>query len=270
MERRWDGTTRLVGNIRRITFLQGVMGSMRIENGLLKRAWESPDGRHVTMQVVVPATRIKEVLWEMHNGNSGAHFGIKKTLSKIRDKFYWIRCREDVESWCKKCRTCAAVKRPKTEARGPMQPQNVGLPFGRTVGEVAGPLSVPKERNKDTKKVESHDDGLQEKLPSVYEMLHHQNRAATGRMKTRYDFWNNSVGFQAGYLAWVYNPRRRNGCCRKLSSGWEGPYIIVTRINDAVYRVRRGPKRNRKLVHLGRLMKYDSSGVDVSDRDDQN
>ncbi|KAJ3643584.1 hypothetical protein Zmor_026285 [Zophobas morio] len=87
------------------------------------------------------------VVREMHNESSGAHFGINKKLSKIRERFYWVRCRQDVESWCKKCRTCAAVKSPKTKARGPMQPQNIGSPFGRTAREVAGPLPVPEERN---------------------------------------------------------------------------------------------------------------------------
>ncbi|KAJ3649656.1 hypothetical protein Zmor_021383 [Zophobas morio] len=96
------------------------------------------------------------------------------------------------------------------------------------------------------------------------------NRAATGRMKTRYDFRDNLVGFQAGDLVWLYNPPRRNGCCPKLSSDWEGPYTVVTRINDVVYRIRREPKRKMKIVHLSRLMKHNSSAVDVSDRDDQN
>ena len=85
------------------------------------------------MQLVVPAIRTKEVLQEMHNGGSGAHSGINNTLSKVRERFYWVRCREEVENWCKKCRTCAAVKRPKIKAKGPMQLQNVCSPFGRTV-----------------------------------------------------------------------------------------------------------------------------------------
>ena len=78
---------------------------------------------------MVPATRSKEVLREMHNGGSGAHFGMNKTLSKVRERFYWVRCREDVENWCKKCTTCAAAKGPRTRARGPMQQYNVRSPF---------------------------------------------------------------------------------------------------------------------------------------------
>ena len=50
------------------------------------------------MQLMVPATRIKEVLLEIHNGGSGAHFGIYKTLSKIKERCYSVRCRDDATS----------------------------------------------------------------------------------------------------------------------------------------------------------------------------
>ena len=122
MERRWGRTASFKA-------LWAQWNSLRVENALLKRAWESSDGKHTTMQLMVPATRTKEVLREMHNGGSGAHFGMNKTLSKVRERFYWVRCREDVENWCKKCTTCAAAKGPRTRARGPMQQYNVGSPF---------------------------------------------------------------------------------------------------------------------------------------------
>ena len=51
------------------------------------------------------------------------------------------------------CTTCAAVKRSKIKARGPMQPQNVGSLFERTTGDIVGPLPVTEKENKDTKKV---------------------------------------------------------------------------------------------------------------------
>ena len=65
-------------------------------------------------------------------------------------------------------------------------------------------------------------------------------------------------------------PPKRNACWPKFSTDWEGPYTVVMRINDVVYRIQRGPKRKMKIVHLGCLMKYNSDTVDVSDRDDQN
>ena len=122
-----------------------------------------------------------------------------------------------------------------------MQPQNVGSPFERTAGETAGPFSVTKEGNKYRKNVKGYHDGLQDKLPSVHEMLHHLNRMESGRRKTRYDLRDNSVGFQAGDLVW--------------------------RINDVVYRIRPGPKTKMKIVNSVRLMKYThSETVDVSGR----
>ena len=36
--------------------------SLRVQNGLLKRVWECPDGKHTTMQLVVPAIKTKEAL----------------------------------------------------------------------------------------------------------------------------------------------------------------------------------------------------------------
>ena len=87
-----------------------------------------------------------------------------------------------------------------------MQPYNVGSSFGRTAGDIAGPLLVTEEGNSYKKNDNCYEDGLQEKLRSVYEMLHHKNRVASGRMKTRYDLRDNSRGFQAGDWVWFFNP----------------------------------------------------------------
>ena len=78
---------------------------------------------------------------------------------------------------------------------------------------------MSKEGNKNTKNVKGyHHDGLEEKLPSVYEKLHHENSVASDRMETRYDLRNISI---------------------------------------------QRSKTKMKIVHLGRLMKYDSDIVDV-------
>mgnify|MGYP005985344927 FL=1 len=64
----------------------------------------------------------------------------------------------------------------------------------------------------------------------------------------------------------------RNFCKKgrgpKLSPDWEGPYTVVSRINDVVYRIQRELKTKMKTVHLDLLIMYNSDIVDVSDRDD--
>ncbi|UYV69278.1 hypothetical protein LAZ67_6003085 [Cordylochernes scorpioides] len=77
--------------------------SLSIENGLLRRIWESADGKSKTMQLVVPKVQVPNVLREIHGGVSGAHFGINKMLKKVRERFYWVYYHEDVERWCKEC-----------------------------------------------------------------------------------------------------------------------------------------------------------------------
>ena len=39
----------------------------------------------------------------------------------------------------------------------------------------------------------------------------------------------------------------------KLSRPWEGPYVVVERLNDVVYRIQRGPRAKPKVVLRDRL-----------------
>ncbi|MBJ3756155.1 hypothetical protein JGC83_24590 [Salmonella enterica subsp. enterica serovar Derby] len=55
-----------------------------------------------------------EVLQQLNNSPTGRHFEVAKTLAKVKERFYWLRCRSDVENWCRRCDTCAAQKGPIT------------------------------------------------------------------------------------------------------------------------------------------------------------
>ena len=92
--------------------------------------------------------RVSKVLQEVHNGVSGGHFGVNKTLNKVRERFYWISSRQDVEAWCRKCKACAATKGPPTRSRGQLKQYNVGAPFERIAIDIAGPFPVTKDGNK--------------------------------------------------------------------------------------------------------------------------
>ena len=111
--------------------------SLYLEGDLLKRKWESADGSKHRMQTVIPRSRTTEILDEMHGGPSGGHLGVNKTLDKTRERFYWLHVREDVESWCRRCNTCASVKGPKRRLKGAMQIYNVGVPFERIAIEIS-------------------------------------------------------------------------------------------------------------------------------------
>jgi hypothetical protein len=41
-----------------------------------------------------------------------------------------------------------------------------------------------------------------------------------------------------------------------LQPSWEGPYQIITRINDVVYRIQKTPRSRMMVVHLDRLAPF--------------
>ncbi|GFX54427.1 retrovirus-related Pol polyprotein from transposon 412 [Trichonephila clavipes] len=114
--------------------------SLHLRNGVLYRKFESEDGKTFRWQLVLPRSRIPEVLKELHGSPTGGHFGVMKTLHRVRERFFWGKVRADVEQWCKSCDACSARKGPKIRSRGKLHRYNVGAPFERMAFDILGPL----------------------------------------------------------------------------------------------------------------------------------
>ncbi|GFX94391.1 retrovirus-related Pol polyprotein from transposon 412 [Trichonephila clavipes] len=112
--------------------------SLHLRNGVLYRKFESEDGKTFRWQLVLPRSRIPEVLKELHGSPTGGHFGVMKTLHRVRERFCWGKVRADVEQWCKSCDACSARKGPKIRSRGKLH-HNVGAPFERIAFDILGP-----------------------------------------------------------------------------------------------------------------------------------
>jgi hypothetical protein len=97
---------------------------------------------------------------------------------------------------------------------------------------------------------------LVERLHDTHHYARRHLRVASDRIKVRYDRLANSAGFQEGDIVWLYLPTRTRGRSPKLLSAWEGPYKVVIRINDVVYRIQRHPRSRMMVVHLDRLAPY--------------
>ena len=112
---------------------------------------------------------------------------------------------------------------------------------------------------------EQHDDlvqyahDLRKTLNEVHDFARERIRSNSDRMKARYDLKANERHFGVGDRVWLYNPRRSKGVSPKLQKDWEGPYTVITKINDVVYRIQKGP-RLKKIVHLNRLAPYQGRG----------
>jgi hypothetical protein len=107
-----------------------------------------------------------------------------------------------------------------------------------------------------------HAADLVDRLHDIHNYARKHLKLASDRMKTRYDRAANSAGYHEGDNVWLYRPTRKKGKSHKLQSSWEGPYTIVTRINDVVYRIQRNPRSKMMMVHLDRLAPYRGTARD--------
>jgi hypothetical protein len=87
-------------------------------------------------------------------------------------------------------------------------------------------------------------------------------KLASDWMKTWYDKLANSTSYQEGDRVWLYCPTCIKGKSPKLQSSWEGPYKIVTWLNDVVYRLQKNPRSKMMVEHLDQLALYQGAAWD--------
>ena len=84
-------------------------------------------------------------------------------------------------------------------------------------------------------------------------------RTSAGTMKQRKDLKATLEPLEEGDKVWLYNPKRKKGQSPKLSSSWDGPYLIVTRLSAVTYRIQRNRQAACRVVHFNRLWKAGGS-----------
>ena len=122
--------------------------SLRLIDGILYRVWEDSCCKREILQVVVATVLRKQVFGFLHDSKTGGHFGVNKTIGKIREKFYWPKLRDDVKVWCGQCDVCAVRKGPSRKIKAPLATYVVGLPMERVAIDVLGPLPVSESGNR--------------------------------------------------------------------------------------------------------------------------
>lgn len=77
------------------------------DDGLLYRKYDDIRGTQSWQQSVVPHTLRDEIMEQLHAGALEGHLGIDKTVTKIRERFYWPGIYRDVKRWISTCPSCA-------------------------------------------------------------------------------------------------------------------------------------------------------------------
>ena len=62
------------------------------------------------------------VLTHAHNIATGGHFGVDKTMGKVRNVGWWSSRTEDVINWVQHCKECQRFKVRNDIATPPMHP----------------------------------------------------------------------------------------------------------------------------------------------------
>ncbi|KAJ8955813.1 hypothetical protein NQ318_005356 [Aromia moschata] len=97
---------------------------------------------------------------------------------------------------------------------------------------------------------------LRERMDRIHRFAREKLKIHSDKMKQRLDTTSTETAFKPGDAVWLYAPKRTKGKSPKLQSNWEGPYTIIKKINDLVYRIQLSPRSKPKVVHLERLAKY--------------
>ncbi|KAK3749616.1 hypothetical protein QZH41_012954 [Actinostola sp. cb2023] len=387
---------------------------LQLRDGVLYRKWESEEGDTVQWQLLVPKSLRPEVLRGLHDAKTAGHLGVTKTLGRVKQRFYWYKCSQDVRDWCRKCDVCAASKRPQKTPRAAMKRYNVGAPLERVALDVLGPLpesessnkyilvvadyfskwteayaipnqeavtvakrvvdefvsrfGVPRQLHSDqgrnfisavftemcallgidktrTTALHPQSDGMVERynktlesmlakftsehqrdwdehlplLMMAYRTSIHETTGCTPsmmmlgreaevpldlvmgspqptedvadaseyaqrlrqRMETVHNFAREHLNhqterqkryydhrgvhhnsFNRGDPVWLHNPKRKKGRCPKLQNDvYEGPFLVIDRLDDLTYRIQKAPKAKAKVVHHNRLKPYEGDNV---------
>ena len=126
--------------------LCGIWPNLVIEQGILHRKWSRSEQGDM-LQVVVPEALRDAIFHQIHASRTGGHLGVKKSVAKVRDRFFWPRAKSDIERWCRECNDCAQA-RSGPQNRAALQQDPVGRRFQRVAIDIMGELPETSNGNK--------------------------------------------------------------------------------------------------------------------------
>jgi hypothetical protein len=97
---------------------------------------------------------------------------------------------------------------------------------------------------------------MKEKLEAAHEFVRDALRKSSERQKVYYDRKKFGGPYEEGQYVWLFVPYKKRSLSPKLQSFWEGPYKIVQKINQLLYRIQKTDRSKPKVVHYNRLKRY--------------
>jgi len=73
---------------------------LEVGEGLVRRRTGGKPGEQPYSQLLVAGQSIQHVLRSCHEGATGGHFGIQRTLDQVKRRLYWLTWKEDTIRCC--------------------------------------------------------------------------------------------------------------------------------------------------------------------------
>ncbi|XP_068207447.1 uncharacterized protein [Palaemon carinicauda] len=246
------------------------------EEGLVYRVSRSvnapADQAEVRKQLVIPERYRSKLLILAHENNLAGDFGVRKTLQKLSEHFFWPGMRRDVRRHVLSCKVCQLVGKPNQKIpKAPLIPiPSVGESFREVIIDVLifghcvrGPLDVVREHwegKTPDMNVLDYVSNLQEKLHRAWTFARENLTKAQTTMKTNYDVGIQMRHFDPGDRVLVLLPIPGN----PLKARFSGPWKVFKKLNDVNYLIET-PERRRKtqICHINMLKPFVSREVEV-------
>src|SRR6218665_457805 len=114
-----------------------------LQDGLLKRQWLRTEERQEDLlQLIPPPGRRSTLIRLAHEGLTGGHMGLRRTLAQLQRRAYWPGWKGDVELQLRRCQNCAQYRREKPPHQGRLQSFLVGEPMECLGVDITGPHPV--------------------------------------------------------------------------------------------------------------------------------
>ena len=95
------------------------------------------------------------------------------------------------------------------------------------------------------------------KLRNLLEVSHQHARnhlqQSSLRQRKCYDRFSYGSPYHRGDVVWMINPKKKKSRSLKLSLLWDGPYVVIEKLCDVIYKIQKNRRTRPKVVHYDRL-----------------
>lgn len=112
---------------------------LKLRDGVLFYSWANHEGHSDCF--IVPTELRPRVLYHTHDSKgSGGHLGQKKTLDRLKQRFYWYGMSRDSNIYVQQCSTCNKNKKGNRRPRSALEIYHAGYPMERVHLDILGPI----------------------------------------------------------------------------------------------------------------------------------